>query len=336
MTKQPRFVSSPSQESSRDDAMRDLTREMQKSGASAQCPDESRLAALAEGRLLQSDRQSLHLHLAECEACLETYSLLCSLLQDTASGSRRSWTPLALAASLVLVVISVLLIGPHGRDLAPRTEPTSGNARFNNAESTAPDDKQDIDEVAEEASAPLRADPKSTVSPLSRKKAASAGRFTPEPEPALRQAETPEKSAKGRVERQSRLEQKHGISTADTQSRRLETARESPTLIAPGDARACAENIRIEIRPHNIPPGRIAVILAINTQGMVTGITVSPPESPLAPIVRRALQAHSFPAASSPLRHLRLDIEWNGDSWKIQPSMPSNPGESGNGGSNSF
>ncbi|MBN1196920.1 MAG: hypothetical protein JXA62_05900, partial [Candidatus Aminicenantes bacterium] len=153
MTKLQGLFSSPSPGCSRDDAMRDLNREMQKSGVSAQCPDESQLAALAEGHLRQSDRRSLHLHLAECETCLETYSLLCSLLQDTASESRsrRSWTPIALAASLVLVVISVLLLGPHGRDLAPRMESISDNARFNGAESTGPDDKKDVDEAAQES-----------------------------------------------------------------------------------------------------------------------------------------------------------------------------------------
>ncbi|HDP94807.1 MAG TPA: zf-HC2 domain-containing protein [Candidatus Aminicenantes bacterium] len=328
--KQQRFISSRSLGSFQDATLRELNREMQKSGLTVQCPDDSPLAALAEGRLSRPERESLHLHLAQCESCLETYSLLCSLLRDAAQNrhSRRSWTPMALAASLVLVVISFFLFGPHGRDLAPGMELAADNAQFTVNREKDQDGKRAKDETSVESSSPSRREGKPPVSPPDGKKVDPAGPPAPKQDRVRLQAEVPEPGAKSRVQRQSRPAQKSGISAKENRVRHFEAAEEAPKATAPGDSHKWAEKIRIDVQPANTPAGRISVVLAINARGMISDMTIDPPDSPLAAPVRRALQRHSFPPPSSPVRFLRLTIEWNGESWKIQSSEPSNPNES--------
>ncbi|MDY0296522.1 MAG: hypothetical protein RB296_04305 [Acidobacteriota bacterium] len=309
-----------------DEALRELNREWVKLAPSSPCPDDSQLAALAEGRLDRAQREGLFLHLAECEACLDAYSLIREMQGDRSSPRAHwlSWKPLAVAASLVLVATSLYIVTPRGRGTTPLPHAAVGK------ELPEPGAKRS-DRVSDKTFAATRHEEKVAAQP-----------------PPAAPPPAPEKSAASRpapAEAKGRVSQQLNAQTEERQSPPMQKRAmdESTQMVPARSARpAMAETfgdrhteIHIPVPGESLAAGRVDAWLVIDRGGRVSRIRLNPAESALGPLVSRALRNHRFPAGDTDSRSLHLVVEWNGESWRIQPSTSSNPGESVNDGGTS-
>jgi hypothetical protein len=81
-----------------------------------QCPSPENIAALVEGRLSSYKRDEIMKHISSCDTCCETFILAAQLHKEAVSreqipGQRRLifFKPLALAASILIVIVSLYL-----------------------------------------------------------------------------------------------------------------------------------------------------------------------------------------------------------------------------------
>jgi len=83
------------------------------------CPDNEAIAALADGSIHGQERDRLMKHIASCHECYDVYTLTRQLIsQETSTQKKRRhqtiFKPLALAASLLIVVFSIYTLWQRG------------------------------------------------------------------------------------------------------------------------------------------------------------------------------------------------------------------------------
>ncbi len=83
------------------------------------CPEMEKISLLVEGRLTGEDRDTMMTHLSSCRDCYETFLLTTELYQKSqkvTNGIRQPirFRPLALAASALIVVVSLIVLYKTG------------------------------------------------------------------------------------------------------------------------------------------------------------------------------------------------------------------------------
>lgn len=305
-----------------------LTAQMPQREAASPCPDESLLAAVAEGKIRGVQRDEIFNHLADCNACRESYSLLRHLIIET-PGRVRVFRPMALAASLVLVLLTVYVLY------------NSGALRRHEAQGQAPatfsmDEKEPLAE-----SQPLRARPESAKSgtqalPPGEKK--RKGRQNA-PVGAVRHDTIARDSIKKplvapaepkAMKKKERLPMAEETTTASfrttapapAKSRMRPVSVASDSLVEKQKKQTLVPGISPARPPVGTAPGRIHITLFLSAENRVSEINFDPVASPLIPPLRRAFLAWN-PSKAHRHGYLRFTASWNGIEWKIQPSSTS-------------
>lgn len=311
-----------------DKIMRRLIRKSGRDGPVTACLEDASLAALADGRMPAREREEILAHLAECEACLETYSLLCALKGkgETRPGRKRlAWKPMALAASLALAILSLFLLDPRGRDLAPQVQPSP---------------------VAAPVAEPLaKAEEKPKPEPLAG--AVPPGRRTV-PDTLAEQEETKERDSlkskkafadSGHTPRESASASIQG--DKDLKARGKEKRKGKPIgrlrnlpreaqvkIAARPNAGLQVSGIQLPTPPPGTAPGRIIVILVLGKDGIPEEIKVEPPDSSLAIWIRRGIAKRRFTPCSLTPRRMQFAADWDGRTWRIHSCSPPDGGVS--------
>jgi len=318
-----------------DMVLRHLSRAMQGKGISAGCPDDTQLAALAEGNLPDDERERLYAHLAECETCLETYRLLRNLLLEEMPERRGKhlWRPMALAASLVLVVMSLLLLNPRGRELAPQIRPAAPS--FDKAEeiaTAAADEAPGKKGFRPDAEGAIK-EKRQAPPPPSHKVAAPAPKqLQRKQDPVPPQKETLETEALPPMQRGAGSIGKKGHPEAKKARRRASQPRETFAVTA---RVGNAYGTRFPLPPDGTPAARVRVCLEFTSSGRVEKIALDPADSPLAAFLRQTFKRVNLSQRFFASGYHCFLLEWDGDSWRIQPSGPADSENPVSGGDSS-
>lgn len=311
-----------------DKSMRRLIRKAGRDGPLTACPEDVSLAALADGRMPASEKEDLFAHLAECDACLETYSLLCALKgkNETRPGRERlAWKPMALAASLALVILSLFLLDHRGRDLAPQIQPSPASAPV--AEPMAKAEGKPKPEPLAGAVPPARRTVPATPAEqeetkeresLKRKKSfADSVRIPEESAPASIQDDK-DLEARGREKRKG--EPAGRLRNLSREAQVKTATRPIAGLQVPG--------IQLPTPPPGTAPGRIIVMLVLGKDGIPVEINVDPPDSSLAIWIRRVVAKRRFTPCSLTPGRKQFTADWDGRTWRIHSCSPPDGGVS--------
>ena len=87
------------------------------------CPSTEDIAALAEGAIHGSQREGLLRHIASCPECYDIFSLTTELVERPAKKRPAIFHPISMAASILIITISVFIIFKSGVRLQPEEVP---------------------------------------------------------------------------------------------------------------------------------------------------------------------------------------------------------------------
>ena len=323
-------------DSERDALLRNVSTYLPRRKDTMPCPDDSRLAALAEGKIHGLDRMQLVDHLATCDRCRESFSLL-RYLMPPVPGRKRIFRPLALAASLVLVVMMVYVTTssdtPRRESFVPPSAPISTDEK-----TAAP---SSVEPVLQPAAQQHKVDPASPKREKYKQSLPVAFGSTGRDKKAI---PSEKRMQAPPVEKRIKEEREPPVDSEDTSA--LMTLEKSPapamkkvhsaqdtadTLQERKGEIAPVSGIFPEPPPVETPPGRVQFAFFLSEKGEITGLTFDPGASPLVPPLRRALRQWR-PRSAHGSQRLRFEAIWDGNGWKIQPSSISGgkrPGTSG-------
>ncbi len=326
----------PPKDWERDALLRHLSTRLHHQKNPMPCPDDSRLAALAEGKIHGRERMELEDHLAACDMCRESFTLLRHLMPPVPERMR-IFRPLALAASLVLVVMMVYVTStshtPRRESFVPSSSPVSLDEKITPPSTVEPDLRPAPPQ--HKAAPTTRESQKYKANPPAAFGAAERDKKSRPPGKRMQAPPVEEKSSK-EMESSEVSEDTGALMTMEkspapaTKRVRSEPAR-ADTLQTRKGGTTTVSGIFPEPPPAGTPPGSVQFTLLLSEKGEITELIFDPETSLLVPPLRRALRQWS-PGSTHRSGHLRFVAIWNGSVWNIQPSSISGgkrPGTSG-------